>query len=202
MSDVPPLLEPVPHRRHWLEYVATGAALLLSAVSLWVAIGTMDANTKMVQAASWPFLQLDSSNALGTPDKRQIMFSVTNSGVGPAKVESFEMFWKGKPVRRSRDLILRCCGPEHDPPLTRGPWTNGTIGGTVIRAGESRMFITYDETPDNKASWDALDQARLKELVFRICYCSVFDECFRTDFNALHPARVDRCPVPAAPYKD
>ncbi len=48
----------------------------------------------------------------------------------------------------------------------------------------------------------ATGAARLKELVFRICYCSVFDECFLTDFNALHPARVDKCPVPAVPYED
>lgn len=43
-------------RRHWLEYVVTVAALAVSVISLWVAIGTEDANRKMVAAASWPLL--------------------------------------------------------------------------------------------------------------------------------------------------
>src|ERR1700748_812083 len=108
MTDIQPTLEPPPHyRRHWLEYVATGAALLLSAVSLWVAIGTMDANKKMVAAASWPFLQIDTSDA--PPDGKEVMiFDVSNAGVGPAIVQTFEVQYNGQPIRTSADVLTRC----------------------------------------------------------------------------------------------
>ncbi len=201
MSDLPPLPEPAIHRRHWLEYVATGAALVLSAVSLWVAVGTMDANRKMVAAASWPFLQIESSDAAGGAQP-QMVFSVINSGIGPAKVESFEVLWNGKPVRSSRDLIWRCCGRKHSPPLKNGSWVTSTIGSTVIRAGEARNFIVYDKLSGDPASWDALDLARREQLQYSICYCSVFDECWVTHENNVHPDPVDRCPVPPVSYND
>src|SRR6478735_6726578 len=104
MTDIDPLPAAPHHRRHWLEYVATGAALLLSAVSLWVAVGTMDANNKMVAAASWPFLQIDTSD--GLPDGTEVMrFDVSNAGVGPAIVQTFESEYDGKPVGSSADLL-------------------------------------------------------------------------------------------------
>ncbi|MBL6852703.1 MAG: hypothetical protein ISS15_04190 [Alphaproteobacteria bacterium] len=138
---------PPHHRRHWLEYVATGAALFISAVSLWVAIGTMDANKKMVAAASWPFLQIDTSD--GLPDGTQvILFDVTNAGVGPAIVQTFEARLDGKPIRTSPELLTRCCGydPKKPRPMSVyqpeiGGWTEGTIAQYVIRAGETRQYF-------------------------------------------------------------
>lgn len=207
MSDLPPLSEPPIHRRHWLEYVATGAALVLSAVSLWVAIGTMDANTKMVQAASWPFLQIDTSD--GTPDGAEIMmFDVVNSGVGPALVQSFEVQLDGKPVKSSADLLTKCCGydPKKPRPMSVyqpeiGSWTTGTISQSVIRAGETRQFFRLVKTDKNERTYQILKKAVAeRRLVARGCWCSVFDECWQGGFIGLHVERVDRCAVPAVPY--
>jgi hypothetical protein len=205
MSDT--LLEPVPHRRHWLEYVATGAALLISAVSLWVAVGTMDANTKMVAASSWPFLQVTTSDA--TPDGANVLiFDIGNAGVGPALVEDFEVTFDGKPVGSSQELLQRCCG--YDPRKPRpvavnqpniGSWTEGTVGGSVIRAGESRIFFKMPLTAQNGRTWNILrDAVSNRRLLARACYCSVFAECWQGPFIGLHPTRVDRCVLPAVPY--
>lgn len=85
------------------------ATLFVSAVSLWVGVRTEIANEKLVAASTWPFLQILISNA--TPDaKLDLHFDVVNTGVGPAKIESFEMFWKGKPYRSGRQLLIDCCG--------------------------------------------------------------------------------------------
>src|ERR1700733_2223885 len=104
MSDLPGFKE-----RHWLEYAATAVVLAVSVISLWVAIGTEDANRQMVAAASWPFLQLDSSNT-DAQDNPDVTLSVTNSGVGPAKVESFEVIWKGAAYANSIYYLHACCG--------------------------------------------------------------------------------------------
>ncbi len=209
MSDIPPILEPAPHRRHWLEYVATGVALLLSAVSLWVAIGTMDANQKMVAASSWPYLQLTTSDA--APDGTDVLtFDIGNAGVGPALVENFEVQYNGKPIASSAQLLQRCCGYDprqphpvavHQPSI--GSWTEGTVGGSVIRAGETRNFFKMVRTAQNVHTFNTLREAiAARRLVARYCYCSVFSECWQSPFTGLHPTRVDRCAVPAVPYTE
>jgi hypothetical protein len=207
MSDLPPILEPVPHRRHWLEYVATGAALLISAVSLWVAVSTMDANSKMVTASSWPFLQITTSDA--APDGKSILtIEIGNAGVGPALVENFEVTFNGKSVGSSQELLTLCCGYDphkphpvavHQPNI--GSWTEGTVGGSVIRAGESRTFFKLPLTAQNEHTWNILrDAVSNRRLLARACYCSVFEECWQGPFIGLHPTRVDRCVEPKVPY--
>jgi hypothetical protein len=34
----------------------------------------------------------------------------------------------------------------------------------------------------------------------RVCYCSVFDECYVRDRNHSEPGRVKACGAPAVPY--
>jgi hypothetical protein len=209
MSDVPPLPELTSHRRHWLEYVATAAALAISAISLWVAVGTMDANNKMVAASSWPFLQVTTSDS--TPDgKSELIFEIGNAGVGPALVEYFEISLDGKPLRTSGELFQRCCGFDprtprpvaiHQPSI--GSWTEGTVGGSVIRAGESRVFLRYPKTADNDRAWNIVRTAiSSQRLEVRACYCSVFNECWQSAYVGIHPTRVDKCVAPKVSYAE
>jgi hypothetical protein len=192
--------------KHWIEYAMTAAVLVISLISLGVAIGTEDANRRMVAAASWPILQIDTGN---TDDQLRpsISISIGNSGVGPAKVESLEVFWKGKAYSNSADLVRDCCGlqdlgfskKQGQPRPT--PLIKGAVAGTVIRAGETRLMLHLPLGPDNAAGWNALDRTRF-ELRYRICYCSVFDECWVSNLGDLHPTPVDRCPVPKIPFTE
>ena len=194
MSDILPAM-----RRHWIEYVATFVALAVSVISLWVAIGTEDANRRMVAAASWPLLQAEDTNS-GNSNEPDIRLSVINSGVGPAKLETMEISWKGHPYRSGGELLADCCGfkahrfpaPPGEPPHT--PVTTGTISGLVVRAGETRTFLDLPRGSDNAEVWDKFDAVR-RQLVYRACYCSVFDECWISTLRNLDARRVDRCPV-------
>jgi hypothetical protein len=196
----------IPHfsRKDWLEYAVTALLLLISVLSLWVAVGTEDANRRMVAAASWPFLKIGDGNSdeQGLP---RLTFSVTNSGVGPAKVESFEVFWHGKAYSRSFEYLKDCCGFDlaayraANDQHKATPIIDSDVGGRVIRAGESVRFLDIKLGPDNEKMWHALDQAR-RGLRYRICYCSVFDECWLNDRNDLNPARVKKCEAPKVPY--
>jgi hypothetical protein len=204
----------IPTRRpgHWLEYVSTALAVVVSLTSLWVAIGSEQANRQMVAASSWPFLEVGSSS-VDSAGKSVLTFSVDNTGVGPAKVRSFEVFYKNKPVRGAVELVRDCCNPkftratEADGAKAAGEYfITGGVPGFVIRAGETRKFIIYSLSPQTQATWLALNRARQKDISFRICYCSVFDECWRNTVTPgteqLDPARVDACPVPPVPYKE
>lgn len=207
MTDIP---STIPARRHWLEYASTAIAVVVSVVSLWVAIGSEDANRKMVAASSWPFLQVltGNSNAQNHPE---LVFTVSNAGVGPAKVKSFEVFWKSKSYRTSFQLMRDCCGyqiPTVAPQTPEGELPPGQVSSShvahnVIRAGEERSFLAYELAPQNAAIWKKFDQVRQTELQYRICYCSVFDECWIDTFDFTGdkgPSRVDMCPIPKVAY--
>lgn len=168
-------------------------AVLVSAISLWVAIGTEQANRRMVAAASWPLLQADTSNLNAT-----ITFSVLNGGVGPAKLKSFELFWKGKAYPGAHALLAACCGYDTSRSPEETGLTTGGITGIVIRAGETHTFLTLPRA-GNEAVWRKLDRAR-REAKFRACYCSVFDECWISSLRDLEPKRVDKCPSVQVPY--
>jgi hypothetical protein len=198
-------------RRHWLEYASTAAVLVISLLSLWVAIGSEDANKKMVEASSWPFLEINSGNG-DSQGNAVLNFTVSNSGVGPAKVKSFEALWKGKPYRNSLDLMRACCGyPLASVYLGKSigavsPWATSTtrMAHRVIRAGDDARFLRFPLTEQNAAAWQRLDHARQNsQISFRICYCSVFDECWTDTFSFagdVGPSRVDVCPVPKVSY--
>jgi hypothetical protein len=193
----------LPRFKNALEILASVTLLAISGLSLWVAIGTEDANRRMVAAASWPFLQLESTN-LSEDGKLRISLALTNSGVGPAKVESFELFWKGQAYASSYAYLAACCGldPRHytaDTKMTS--IATNPLRGTVIRAGDSRLFLEVPLADDNQAVWKALNHARFRT-EFRVCYCSVFDECWLSGLKGLNPKQVGSCPLPKIPYTE
>jgi hypothetical protein len=211
LSDLPQAHRTPP--RHWLEYVSTAAALLISLVSLWVAVETEIANQQMVAASSWPFIQGGFSNA--DPEGHHIITAtLTNSGVGPAKIRTFELFWKGRSYRSSHQLLRDCCGYEQYNQRMKAPGVSegsrsylltSAVEGRVVRAGETIPFITLPLGSDNSDVWHALDGA-VQGITTRICYCSVFDQCWLdTDKNladSLNAIRVDKCPVPKVSYDE
>ena len=104
------------HTGHrWLDLVLGLSAMFVSVVSLIVAVAhgrTMermaDANTRMVEANSWPFVEFETHNAdeHGNGDVRLVLI---NEGVGPARIETFELWWDGKPMSSLRTLLQACC---------------------------------------------------------------------------------------------
>jgi hypothetical protein len=192
-----------PYPRHWIEYVATFVGLIVAVISLWVAIATeranqkmVDANYRMVAAASWPFLQLNSGNN-DDQGKRRLTLTLENAGVGPAKIETLEVFWRGKAYSGSWALLKACCAT---PGLKT--WNMGTLPASekVLRAGEERPLLRLDPTPETEAMWKTFDRVRQTELTYRACYCSVFDECWIGDLAKLRPKPVAACPKPETPY--
>lgn len=196
--------------RGTIDLIIAGAALFVSAVSLWVGVRTENANEQLVSASTWPYLQLIISNAEST-SKLDLQFQVQNTGVGPAKIESFEVFYKGRPYSSAIELLKACCGykvvlatsadaKNHTPVLT------GPVQGIVLRPGDTQTFIEYPLGPDNLDVWKRLDKNR-EQMSYRICYCSVLNQCYRNNLHSeryiggqLHPEQVSACPVPAVAY--
>jgi hypothetical protein len=152
-----------------------------------------DANAKLVETNSWPFLSYNTANG------KKISLSIVNDGVGPAKIQTIEVTWEGRPRRDAVDFLQACCG-----------FTPGTgdveyelIAGRVLRAGQSLNIVSLPRTDANDAAWNRLNSARISPaLSVNMCYCSVFDECWKEDIVrlSLKPLPVDRCVAPAVTF--
>jgi hypothetical protein len=184
--------------RHWAESVLSVFAVLIAGISLWIAIDTERTNRQMVAEAAWPFLQIYNS-AHGREGQPLLSLNVANAGVGPAKIESLEVFWQGKPYGGALDLLKACCGFESGGGLGPRGLSTSQVTGTVLRAGDWIALISNVRTPDNSALYDAFNSAR-NRFTYRVCYCSVFNECWVSDGHDLNPPRVRTCPQPAVPY--
>ena len=189
-------------RKKWFEAAVAITALLVSAVSLWVAIGTEDANRRMVSAASWPLIQFIDSDADETGHVEILKLSVSNAGVGAAKLETFELRYHGRPMRDVNDLLTTCCGYVRSPDKTRRPLTS-TMPQTVVRAGETRPFLILPRNDSTAAVYDRLNDARQNgEISYNACYCSVFNECWTGNGNSIDPTPVKACVAPPVQYRD
>ena len=158
-----------------------------------------DANARLVEANSWPFLGYGTGNA-GGPDGSAVEMRITNDGVGPAKIETAELRWNGEPMRNAVEFLKSCCGYQDS--QANGLWID-LITGRVLRAGETITFITLPRTARDLAAWKALNAARLSpRLNLDVCYCSVFDECWREDVlrMSLKPHQVGYCTTPAVSF--
>jgi hypothetical protein len=182
----------------WLDATLAIGILLVSVSSLIVAIvhsrtleRMADANVKLVEASSWPFLAYSTGDEQdGKPD---INMSVDNNGIGPAKIESFVVTWNKKPQRNAAVFLKACCGYEHK--LGDGLQFS-VVQGQVLRAGSRLNFLDLPRNAETAGAWDRLKADRVSsKLDVNICYCSVFDECWGGDITefTLHPKRVARC---------
>jgi hypothetical protein len=196
-------VQPVPrrhHRRHF-DIIVSLSAIFISAVSLFVAIEHGKTERDLVAANSWPSLQQVSST--GYDDKGTIALGVYNAGIGPAKVKTFEMFYKGQPVNSPGDLLRRCCGVAPGPEALKAALPHGfsysLVDETVLRPGDRNAVLKIFrslEAPDvpNRLA------AGIRDIGFRACYCSVLDECWISNLQTTRTDPVRECPAPAHRY--
>jgi hypothetical protein len=193
-------VEPRKIGHRWFDAGITIAILLVSVSSLIVAIvhsrtleRMADANAKLVETNSWPFLSYYTSNG------QNISMSIVNDGVGPAKIESIEVKWAGHPHTDAYSFLKACCAFL---PKTADVEYE-FITGRVLRAGQSANILSLPHTATDDVAWKVLNRARIsRDLSVDVCYCSVFDQCWTEDIVrfSLKPREVDHCAAPAVPY--
>jgi len=150
-------------------------------------------NEKLVEANSLPYLQIDGSNG-----NRRVTLNATNEGVGPAKIIAAEVWVDGRPVQTLHELIDACC--------VKGDYSGlsaSTLLGRMVRPGDTVPYIDLPANKGNAREVLALDRARQSNrITTRLCYCSVFDDCWIADSRDPTPDPVDQCVAPRRPYKE
>ena len=66
------------------------------------------------------------------------------------------------------------------------------VRNEVLPARDEIEFMAFSATQNKADVWDALNQKRFGVRV-RVCYCSVFDECWVRDSSAKRPNPVKQC---------
>jgi hypothetical protein len=187
------------HTGHrWLDVILGVSAVFISLMSLLLALQHGRAMEKMVEMSSWPYVMLQYSNAHldGSP---AFSIAIVNNGVGPAKIETVEVFFDGVP-QPGPSALLRAMARISDPNRHVGKITSDILG-TVLPAREKLVLL--DVLPDqlSREEFAAIhdDSAKLGS---RVCYCSVFDECSVMDEQKNQAERVKACPVPKVMFKN
>lgn len=190
-------VEPRRTGHRWVDLVLAGSAILISVISLGIAISHGRIQQKMLAASSWPLLFLDSGNRDEKSGADVIAIAVRNDGAGPALVKSVSAIYKGKRYTQAYPLLMDCCGWRYvASPADAKAYlvTTSRLNRSVIPNGGERLMLMVPLTKENKEIWKRLDQERFS-FKFDACYCSVLGECWRSDLQGGEPKAVKECPV-------
>jgi hypothetical protein len=185
-------IEPRKVGHRWLDLILAASAMMLSVISVAVAIHHGHVQEELVAANSWPFLRYEHGNL--SDDGEQIVgMGIQNVGVGPALLKYLRVTYEGKPVLARSELLTRCCGYGQlsSEEKARSNIASNHLQSAVVPAGETKLFLSL-RRKDNPALWEQLNQERWK-LKMEACYCSVLHTCWRSDLTGLEPERVKQC---------
>ena len=187
------------HHHHtgtkWLDVVLALSAMIVSVVSLFVAIHHGDTMEKMVQADTWPYVDFARSTATAD-NKPAAVLMLSNNGVGPARIETFEVRYKGQPITDKGAFIKAASGDET---LAEYAVTS-TATDRVISAGTKIDFLTI-LPPDTSTPAFTQYRRSLYDVSATVCYCSALDQCWVRDSEKPKAEKVDQCPVSQHPYE-
>jgi hypothetical protein len=173
-------------------------AVTISLVSLLLSIGNGDAMKQLVAANSWPFVSVGVGNR-DEQGGKTLRIVAQNKGVGPAKIETLEVFYKGQAMADSHALIHAILGPaEADVQI---PFGESAFVGDVLASKETAIVMSLQGGKIAPADLEKL-AAGTANMGFRTCYCSVFNECWVSDRTRgiSPPALVKTCPTPKTPF--
>jgi hypothetical protein len=191
------------HRRlgiPWYDLALPVAALFVSLVSIFIAWHhgqvmkeLVHQNEKLVEANSLPYLQIYGSNG----PRGAASFNAINEGVGPARIATTEVLVDGHAVQTLGQLMHACCGP--------GDYSNvttSTLLGRMIRPGDTVNFIEFAPGHTDPVKAADFDLARQKDRIeARLCYCSVFNDCWNVSSKSPTPVPAPQCSPPPVSYR-
>jgi hypothetical protein len=162
------------------------AALVVSAVSLYISQRQTQVMDRQLAATVWPAVQYSTSNLHG--GEPVIAMSLENAGVGPARIHSFRVAHHGEEVADLTDFVTQCCAPEDI--LVRT--ITSAVEGRILPAGQTIDAFLLPAEDNDPEVFHRLDRVR-GELDVQLCYCSVLEECWEVSRGEGEPRAVRSC---------
>jgi hypothetical protein len=165
---------------------------LVGVIALFAALNEADAVRKQQMASVWPHITVRDIN-YGEIEGERFEVVVGNRGIGPARVVSAEVLLDGASVESWIKFVE---------PLSDGQQfsiSNFRVSGSVLAPKEDVIAFAINEEYAPKAMIEAVREVVWSRRVnILICYCSVFDDCWRLNAMAEETTAVDKCPAPDA----
>jgi len=194
-----------------VEMIIAASVVVISVASLFVAVYQGIVMERTMKASVWPLVQYDTSNYDTGREVSQLSFTLSNQGIGPAHIETFELFYQGETITDTEGLLALCCSGQETVEEGRQylrslelPIITSTVTDKILSTGENINFLIVRQTEDEleQAVWDALNRER-RDISLRVCYCSVFEDCWifehgRHQETIVQRHSVDRCERPSA----
>jgi hypothetical protein len=168
--------------------------LLVSTASLLFSLHTnslIRENARLARAGSTPILFFDTGNVTseGVP---RLNFTVSNAGLGPARIIWFQIRHKGV-AHGNLAALAQSSGVTEAQVLNA---VSNPLVQTLLRPGEDRDIILWtrpaSDTDPQMATWQAIERDRFNYEV-EACYCSLLGECWQSTLNGDEPRRVREC---------
>lgn len=171
-------------------------AIVISAASFYATYLQASAAERQVKAATWPWLEVISSNFNNQEKVAEIALEITNSGSGPAIIKYVKYFYNDQSYVDIYALIKECCfdiysyekqllklqneSPEINN-LDQLNWImTSQSQNRLLAAGANISLFRFKRTSFNDAQWQTVDKQRFK-ISTSICYCSLLEQCYISD---------------------
>jgi len=160
--------------------------VFIAVIALYAALAESDAARKQTAAAVWPFVQLTIHDHL-SEGRAEFRISLTNAGVGPARMRSMRVLLLGEPLHDWHHA-MQLVGEVGTHRLGQS-----FVGRRVLIPGET---INMVETTDRVLVEKFLGTLAQPGNSITYCYCSIFDACWVLDSekDLQSPEPVEQCP--------
>ena len=201
----------VPRQLRVIELVVAVSVVVISIASLFVAVFQGIVMQRSLEASVMPIISYGHGNYDQEREEQRLRFAIDNRGLGPADIRWVRFHYDGQQYRNLEDVILECClDPALETDAARqAVWAElvNTRRLFVTTSPTTRQMLTPndilvlmrvlypEEDGPAREIWQAINQARWRTDV-EICYCSVFDKCWRTRFPENQRESVRRCTIP------
>ena len=174
---------------NYLQAIGTMAAAIAALIALFVAWDQGRVMRQEIRASVWPALQVDGFSTQ-RDDAIVQGLNIQNAGVGPARIDSIAIFYRGALVADLEALS------ELFPGHTGRSATSVT--GRIIGAGDTVEVFAF-QAPRSEGD-DAVEMMYdlASNYTVDVCYCSVLDECWMAHTSGSanpKPESVDACPL-------
>ncbi len=157
------------------------SAIVAAIAAVAVAVYEARIGREHQKVSVWPYLNQFNTLAPGLPYTRNIQ----NVGIGPALVRSVQVRVDGRPVQRWSEIVRALTGREA-PDLIY----SSLHRGSVILPGSTLELLRLPPGETATRFWQAVQTDRFS---MRVCYCSLYQDCWISDNQQDEPQSVRQC---------
>jgi hypothetical protein len=176
-------------RRSIVDRIVSGSAMFVALSSLAIALYEVRMMREHDRISVWPYLSVFNSDTGGN-----YSLNLRNAGIGPALIGSFEVVVDGKPRKNWGEAI-----DLFKVDLAGVPSSYSHVGrGVVLLPGANVRVLEIGGGP----AASAFHHEAQRRMHARICYCSLYEQCWIQDAAlADEPQPVRACAEPATRFE-